>query len=184
EEAHIPLMLTHMVGAPAMLDREALRQPHDFDGERTRQEAGLERKDPVEAAALMKPKHGTPVLADIEAELHLVAIVKSLIGRLDRQHRGVPKASYTRQCLAHLLLLDLALGGIIQVLKPAAATARNMRAGWFDAQWGWAFDPLEMSLGVAPLDAGDLDLELVIRQSAIDEHDQPFMSRHCLATEG
>src|SRR5207244_4348055 len=128
---------------------------------------------PVERPAFVEAQDGAAVLAGMEAHLHLVPVAEDRRCPADREHQGLPRAADAGEGLAHLPLLGGALRGVVEVLKPAAAAPAEVRARRRDPLGRWALDPLEAGLGIAALDPGDTDLEVVPGEAAVDENDPP-----------
>ena len=118
-----------MVGRPPVVGREALGQPNDLDGQGARQQAGLDREQPVEGARLMEPEHRDSAVAGMEGEFHLVAIVERLWRRAHGPDDGVTDPAQPNQGLADLGLLETALLGVVEVLEPAPAADLDVGAG-------------------------------------------------------
>ena len=153
--------------------REALREAHDLERERTGQDAGLEREDALEGAALVQAEHGAPIGGGVEAELHLVPVAGRGRRGPDGPHRRLGDAAEVPQRVAHLPLLQGELLAVAEVEEAAAAAlgGGEVRAGGGDAQRGGALDALQAGLCPAALDAGDPRQHPVAGQPAVHEHD-------------
>ena len=147
EVADHPVVMARMVGLPALRLGEALGEADDLDRPLARQQAGLEREHPVERAALVETQPRRAVRLAMEAELHLVAVMPGLGGRRDRLDRGLGDAAQVDQGLAHLPLLEPALGGVVQLLEPAAAALGHVRARRRDAVGTAREEPSQPCLG-------------------------------------
>ena len=146
------------------------------------QMTALDVQDHVVAVGLVQPDLG-PAAAGHDRELHLVAIPVRIGGRQDRPELELAEPPDPLEAVAHLLFLELELGGVRKVLEAAAATAAEVGAGGFDSVRGGRFERLDHRAPESRARLDDPGPHAVARERAADEEDVALDPTDPLATE-